>query len=54
MLGDASSEVRTFGKHMFGVLSRHANFEPLIKEIIPEKDRRLIQKSLDTILSNSM
>ncbi len=54
MLTDGSLEVRTFAKHMFGILARHANFEPLLKEIIPERELRTIQKTLDSIMNNSM
>ena len=35
---------------MLGVLARHVNFEPLLKEIVPERERRGIQKSLDAIV----
>ena len=54
MLSDGSLDVRTHSKHTFSVLARHANFEPLLKEIIPERDLRSIQKTLDNIISNSM
>lgn len=54
MLSDGALDVRTHIKHTFGVLSRHANFEPLLKEIVPERDLRTIQKTLDAIMNGSM
>ena len=51
MLSDGSLEVRTHAKHMFGVLARHANFEPLLKEIVPDREIRSIQKNLDAIMN---
>ena len=51
MLSDGSLDVRTYAKHMFGVLANHANFEPLMKEVIPEHERKHIQKTLDAIMS---
>ena len=54
MLSDQALDVRTHAKHMIGVLARHANFEPLVKEIIPERDLRQMQKTLDAIMNNQM
>ena len=54
MLSDAALDVRTHAKHMMSVLAKHVNFEPLVKEIIPERDLRQIQKSLDAIMNNQM
>ena len=51
MLSDGSLEVRTHAKHMFGVLARHANFEPLLKEIVPDREIRSVQKTLDAIMN---
>ena len=51
MLSDGSLEVRTHAKHMFGVLVHHANFDPLLKEIVSERDIRSIQKTLDSIMN---
>ena len=51
MLSDGSLDVRTHAKHMFGVLAKHANFEPLMKEIVPEQEMKHIQKTLDAIMN---
>lgn len=51
MLSDGSLDVRTYAKHMFGVLANHANFEPLMKEVIPENDIKSIRKTLDAIMN---
>ncbi len=52
LLSDGSLEVRTHAKHMFGQLVGHANFEPALRKVIPEKDLRTIKKSLDSIYAS--
>lgn len=50
LLGDGSLEVRTHAKHMFAQLVKHAKFESLFKDIVAEKDRKDVQKTLDSLL----